>query len=169
MNWLAVIWSTPPEAMKSVWGKGALRALICFGPPTEEHGKSLMRSAPAWRAIMTSVGVNAPGMAVRFCQRVNSTSRLSIPGLVTKAAPASTQARAVSTSRTVPAPNDELGSGTGEFRDDFEGAWNGHREFHDGDAGRDHLARHEQSVTGGADANGGEDAESFDARAYFLL
>src|SRR5438128_11202 len=52
---------TPPVGTKSICGKGPLRALMYFGPPTGPAGKIFTMSAPACQAVSTSVGVRAPG------------------------------------------------------------------------------------------------------------
>src|SRR2546430_7973181 len=62
MNSAAVFRFTPPVGIKSIWGKGPFRALIYFGPPTSSHGKIFTKSAPASQAVITSVGVRAPGI-----------------------------------------------------------------------------------------------------------
>ena len=43
------------------------------GPPTWAQGKILIRSAPALCAVITSLGVNAPGIAATLFLTVNST------------------------------------------------------------------------------------------------
>ncbi len=63
-----------------------------------------MKSTPSLQAAVTSLGVNAPGMVTIFALLASSTMLRSSPGLVKKCAPASKQRRAVTGSKTVPAP-----------------------------------------------------------------
>src|ERR1035437_7285705 len=64
-------WLTPPEAISGTCGNGALSALIYGAPPSWEQGKILTKSTPAFHAIMTSVGVRAPGKMTTFCWSAN--------------------------------------------------------------------------------------------------
>ena len=50
-------------------GEGPLSARRYFAPPTAEQGKIFTMSEPAFHAVMTSVGVSAPGITgtLRAC------------------------------------------------------------------------------------------------------
>jgi hypothetical protein len=61
-------------------------------------------SAPAFQAVMTSVGVSAPGITATPARLQNATVARSSPGLMMKRAPAARQASAAASSSTVPAP-----------------------------------------------------------------
>ena len=61
-------------------------------------------SAPAFQAVITSVGVSAPGMIGTPRSCAAAMVPRSRPGLTMNAAPASMQRRAASASSTVPAP-----------------------------------------------------------------
>ena len=52
---------TPPVGSILTCGNGPLRARRYLAPPTAEQGKIFTMSAPAFQAVMTSVGVSAPG------------------------------------------------------------------------------------------------------------
>ncbi len=72
-----------------------------FAPPTCPQGKILTKSDPTFQAVMTSVGVSAPASITFPSREANSTVGRFNPGLTRNSAPASTQRRAVSASRTV--------------------------------------------------------------------
>ena len=65
MNSATFCWLTPPEAISGTLGKGAFKARIYAGPPTWEQGKIFTKSAPAFQACITSVGVRARGKPQR--------------------------------------------------------------------------------------------------------
>src|SRR6266478_3682539 len=104
MNSAAVFRLTPPVGTSGICGNGPFRALMYLAPPTCPQGKTFTKSAPAFQAVMTSVGVNAPAIIKTPSRTANSTVARFNPGLTRNSAPASRQRRAVSTSSTVPAP-----------------------------------------------------------------
>src|ERR1051326_7796430 len=95
---------TPPVGISSICGSGALSDLMYVAPPTAFAGNTFTASAPAVHAVSTSVGVSAPGKIGTSSTRHVSIVGTSSAGLTMKRAPASTHARAVSESITVPAP-----------------------------------------------------------------
>src|SRR6266540_293613 len=104
MNSAAFFKETPPVGISSIWGSGALSDFRNVAPPTALAGKIFTASAPAFHAVRTSVGVMAPGKMGTSRMRQVSIVGMSRAGLTMNFAPASTQARAVSESVTVPAP-----------------------------------------------------------------
>src|SRR5581483_3083275 len=95
---------TPPVGTSGTCGSGPRRALMYFAPPTLAHGNTFTNAAPAFHAVITSVGVNAPAKTGLPAARQHSTIPRSNPGLTRNSAPASMHRRAVSASSTVPAP-----------------------------------------------------------------
>ncbi len=53
---------TPPVGSSFTCGSGPRSAFRYLAPPTAEAGKIFTMSAPAFQAVITSVGVSAPGM-----------------------------------------------------------------------------------------------------------
>ena len=62
MNSPAVCAFTPPVGSSFTSGSGPRSAFRYLGPPTADAGKIFTMSAPAFQAVITSVGVSAPGM-----------------------------------------------------------------------------------------------------------
>ena len=104
MNSPAVWAFTPPVGSIFTSGSGPFSAFRYFGPPTAEAGKIFTMSAPAFQAVITSVGVSAPGMIGTPRSCAAAMVPRSRPGLTMNAAPASMHRRAASASSTVPAP-----------------------------------------------------------------
>src|SRR5262245_56763377 len=104
MNSAAVFRFTPPVGIRSIGGNGTFKALMYFDPPTLSQGNTFTKSDPASHAVTTSVGVSAPGMIGLLYRLHISMVEDFNDGVTINSAPASMQARAVSGSRTVPAP-----------------------------------------------------------------
>src|SRR5438445_7071952 len=62
MNSAAVSKLTPPVGTSGTCGSGPFSALMYFAPPTLPQGNTLTKSDPAFQAVITSVGVNAPAI-----------------------------------------------------------------------------------------------------------
>src|SRR5579863_3136760 len=63
MNSAALAAFTPPVGISEAFGNGALSDFRYFAPPTFPQGKILTRVAPWPCAVISSVGVSAPGIA----------------------------------------------------------------------------------------------------------
>src|SRR5579863_8467917 len=100
----------PPAGTKGISGKAACIALMYRSPSVREQGNTFTKSAPALQAVTTSVGVSAPGITATPSLAANSTIAGLNEGAVIKLTPASTHARAVFVSRTVPAQIMTFGS-----------------------------------------------------------
>jgi hypothetical protein len=94
---------TPPVGTNFTFGKGPRSARRYSTPPTLP-GKSLMNRAPAEVAIVTSVGVNAPGKASspRSCAAPITAGFVS--GATMKRAPTSATFFTSEVESTIPAP-----------------------------------------------------------------
>ena len=160
----AVLRLTPPVGTRLDLGQGRLQGLdVARARRATPAGKTFTRSAPARHAVTTSVGVRAPGStATPRSRQAAIVSRLSA-GLTTKRAPASMHARAVSGSRTVPAPTRASGARRVDLRDEAHGAGHGHRDLEDRQAAGLDGVDGAQGLVGRLGADDGDEAGGADA------